>query len=52
MLCMLCHAVLLSHTRIKDKAGRTPDDPQYNPRTLRIPGDFFKTNKVCACLFV
>lgn len=49
---VLCCAVPLSHTRIKDKAGRSPDDPQYNPRTLRIPGDFFKTNKVCFCVSV
>eukprot|EP00878_Enallax_costatus_P014342 GHUV01015002.1.p1 GENE.GHUV01015002.1~~GHUV01015002.1.p1 ORF type:complete len:1085 (+),score=444.50 GHUV01015002.1:267-3521(+) len=34
--------------RIKDKAGKRPDDPDYNPRTLLIPNAaaWFKDKKV------
>lgn len=31
---------------IRDAQGRRPDDPEYDPRTLFIPGNWFKQNKV------
>jgi hypothetical protein len=50
LCCMMRLCVdMLGTIRIRDKANRRPDDPDYNPRTLRIPGDFFKVNKVQLC---
>lgn len=31
---------------IRDANRRRPDDPEYDPKTLYIPPDFFKENKV------
>lgn len=31
---------------IKDAQGRRPTDPDYDPRTLLVPGNWFKQNKV------
>ena len=41
LVCVVC-------SRIKDKAGRRPSDPDYNSRTLLIPNAaaWFKDKKV------
>lgn len=37
---------------IRDAQGRRPDDPEYDPRTLFIPGNWFKQNKVCCTRYL
>ena len=36
----------LAPAALRDAAGRAPDNPDYNPRTLRIPPGWFKAAKV------
>lgn len=39
----------LATGKLKDDAGVRPGQPGYNPRTLMLPPNWFKTAKVIAC---
>jgi hypothetical protein len=55
-LLLLLLVVCICYCRIKDKSGRRPDDPEYDPRTLLIPNaaSWFKQAKVRlhGCMFL